>query len=151
MIFDNIQILACKFGKKVSMDYYNKIDNLNYNVEDGELPHPDLRNAMKAFQENLAESHYVLGTDKDNFVPNGFIIQEKKDKFFVKVSGKMTTNEDDKVSVNSGNLDMEPLEEKVATLRQELFEFFFEGKNAQGKLPFKDGESDQKGGPDAAG
>jgi len=145
MNFENIQILACKFGKKVSMDYYNKLDSLNYNVEDGELPHPDLSGAMKAFQGELAESHYVLGTDKDNFVPNGFSINEKKDRFFVKVTGKMTTNEDDKVSVNSGNLDMDPLEEKVATLRQELFEFFFKGKNAQAKLDFKEEVADKIG------
>ena len=136
MNFENIHILACKFGKKVKMDYYNKLDSLNYSVEDGDLPHPDLSGAMKAFQGELAESHYVLGDEKNNFVPTGFSVEEKKDKFFVKVSGKMTTDQDDKVAVNSGNLDMEPLEDKVDILRQELFAFFFEGKNAQAKIDF---------------
>ena len=48
MKFENIQILACKFGKKVKMDYYNNLDSLNYTVEDGDIPHPAIGHARRA-------------------------------------------------------------------------------------------------------
>ncbi len=132
----DIQILGCKIGKKISANYYDNRDSHNYNVEDGEYPHPDLINAIKAFKSDLAEAHFILGEEQDNFRPSGFQVTEDKEKFFVKISGKMTTFHDDKVTINSGTIPIEEgdVEKKLKTLRGELYKFFFEGKSAQGDL-----------------
>jgi len=133
---NQIQILSCKIGKKVSISYYDNRDGYNYNVENEEYPHPDLKNAINAFQKDLAESHYILGEEMEYFHPNGFQSHEAKGKFSVILYGKLDTLHDDKVTVKSGKIPVEEegIEDKLAVLRKELYNYFFDGKTAQGKL-----------------
>jgi len=147
MKFTDIQILGCKVAKKVSMNYYHPKEGLNYNVEDGEYPHPDLVEAIAAFKPNLAESHYIIGEEQDYFRPQGFQIHEDKEVFSVVVVGKMTTLEGEDVSIKSGKIlidEEKDVPEKLATLRKELFGYFFEGKSAQATIPFKDEEKKEE-------
>ena len=138
---DDIQIIGCKVAKKVSIDYYDTRDGYNYNVENSEYPHPDLVEAIGAFKNNLAESHYILGTDMDNFKPVGFQIHEAKGKFSVIILGKLTTLHGDKVTCSSGKIPVEEdgVDNLLKELRGELYAYFFNGKTAQGNL-FEAGE-----------
>lgn len=138
-----IEILACKFGKIISMKYYNKVDSLNYDVEDGdELPHPDLKKALVALHPDLAASHYVLGEERENFMPSGFSITKAGNEDTidqVNIPGKLGTSHGDKVSINSGDIPItsKGLDEKINNIRVELWSFFFNSKTAvtQGNLP----------------
>ncbi len=158
---EHIEILACKFGKNVSMKYFNKVDSLNYDVEDGdEVPHPDLKKALVALHPDLAAAHYILGEERENFLPSGFSItkagdDDKIDQ--VNISGKLVTAHGSKIPINSGDIPMtsKGLEEKIETLRTEYWAFFFNEKSAvtQGNLPGfpKKGEetvSEEGSGPD---
>ena len=140
---NQIEILSCKFGKKLSMGYYNRVDTLNYDVEDGdETPHPDLKKALVALHPDLAASHYVLGEERENFQPTGFSItkagdEDKIDQ--VNIDGKLVNSYGDKITIKSGNIPINSkgLEEKIDTLRTEYWAFFFNEKTAttQGNLP----------------
>lgn len=140
---EHIEILSCKFGKTISMAYFNKVDTLNYDVEDGdELPHPDLKKALVVLHPDMAAAHYVLGEERENFLPSGFSITKAGDEDSidqVSIAGKLETSHGDKVSINSGDIPMtkKGLEEKINTLRTELWAFFFNSKTAvtQGNLP----------------
>jgi len=146
MEFTDIQILGCKVAKKVSMNYYHPKEGLNYNVDDGEYPHPDLVEAVLAFRNHLAESHYIVGGEQDYFKPQGFVIHEDKEVFSIVVTGKLTTLEGDVVPCKSGKINTaedSEIENKLATLREELFAYFFRGKSAQGDL-FEDVEKKEE-------
>ena len=140
---NELEILACKFGKIISIEYYNKVDTLNYGVENGdELPHPDLKKALVALCPDMAAAHYVLGEEREKFLPSGFSITKAGDEDSidqVSIAGKLVTSHGDKVSINSGDIPMtsKGLEEKINTLRTELWAFFFNSKTAvtQGNLP----------------
>ena len=140
---NTIEILACKFGKVISMKFHNKMDDLNYDVEDGDRPpHPDLKKALVPLHIEFAAAHYVLGEERENFIPDGFVITKAGDKETidqVKITGKIQTSHGDKVTSNSGDIPMtsKGLEEKIEALRVELWAFFFNEKTAvtQGNLP----------------
>ena len=99
---EHIEILSCKFGKTITMAYFNKVDSLNYDVEDGDdPPHADLKKALVALHPDLAATHYVLGEERENFLPHGFSItkagnEEKVDQ--VEILGKLQTTGGDKVT-----------------------------------------------------
>lgn len=140
---EHIEILSCKFSKVISMEYHNKVDTLNYGVEDGdELPHPDLKKALVALSPDLAAAHYILGEERENFLPSGFSITKAGNDDTidqVSISGKLITSHGDKVTITSGDIPLtsKGLEEKIGTLRTELWAFFFNLKTAvtQGNLP----------------
>lgn len=134
MEFDNIQILGCKIAKVTTMDYHSNLDGFNYSVDNDDTPHPDLRNAMLAFASDFAEAYYILGKEKDKFIPDGFTITEAKGIHSITISGKILTHHDEKVSTNSGKIKLsgvDSLETKLKRLRTELFAFFYKGKSAQ--------------------
>ena len=149
---DQIQILSCKIGKKISIDYYDNKDGYNYSVENEEYPHPDLKTAMDAFQRVLAESHYILSEEMEYFHPNGFQVHESKGKFSVILYGKLDTLYGDKVTVKSGKIAVEEdgIEERLDTLRAELYAYFFGGKTAQGSLFPKEETDKSKKKPEKA-
>lgn len=138
-----IEILSCKFGKTISMAYYNKVDGLNYDVEDGDdPPHPDLKKALVALHPDLAAAHYVIGEERENFLPNGFSItkagdDDKIDQ--VNITGKLVTAHDKKITISSGDIPMNSkgLEDKIENFRVDLWGFFFNDKNG---LPAKEQE-----------
>lgn len=140
---EHIEILSCKFSKTITMAYHNKVDTLSYDVEDGDRPpHPDLKKALIPLHVEFAAAHYVLGEERENFIPDGFVITKAGDKEIkdqVKITGKIQTSHEDKVTCNSGDIPMtsKGLEDKIEALRVELWAFFFNEKTAvtQGNLP----------------
>ena len=137
----NIHILACKIGKVISVDYFNKTDSKNYSVEDDEVPHPDLRKALMAFQEDLASAYSIMNDEVVKcFVPTGFSVTETKGQFFLIISGKFETRHQDSVTVTSGKIPMEDSDKlvvKLNTLRTELWEYQWNSKSAQQEIPFE--------------
>jgi len=139
---EHIEILSCRFGKSVTMAYFNKVDSQNYDVENSDnVPHPDLKKAVTALHKEMAGAFYVLGPEKDNFAPNGFTItkaggEETIDQ--VDISGKLTSAYKDTVTIKSGDIPINTgeLDNKITKLRMELWEFFFNEKYAvsQGSL-----------------
>jgi hypothetical protein len=101
-----------------------------------------------AFKDEVAEAYYSIGHSlSDYIVPNEVIVTEKKGQFFLTIKGKFTTAHDDEVSISSGAIPMEddPADElvvKLNTLRTELWEYFWNEKNAQQKIPFE-GEKEE--------
>lgn len=146
MRLDQITILSAKFGKKVVMGYYSLLDNKNHSIENEEIPHPDLKKALTAFNKELASAFYIDDKDSDHFITNGFIIHEKNGDFSLEIKGKVSTNYDDVKSVSSGKILYEDggevinelISDKLMELRIELFDYMFNNKNAQGKLDFKE-------------
>jgi len=133
---EHIEILACKFGRVISIDYHSKLDDRNHSIEEGDdIPHGDLKKALVALHPELAASHYVLGEERENFQPSGFSVtkagkEETIDQ--VNISGKIVTAHKDKVTINSGDIPMTEgkVQEKIDTLRDELWEFFWNEKTA---------------------
>lgn len=140
---ENVQILSGKIGGIVKIDYFDKVDSRNHSIEDDETFHPDLRKALLEFRDDLANAYYAVSSNvRENFVPNEFAVTEKDGTFFLTIKGKFETSHDDSVNVTSGKIpmDKDPTDDlvvKLNTLRSELFKYFWNGKNAQGKLPFK--------------
>lgn len=144
---DQVQILHAKFGKKVEIDYFDKTDSRNHSIEDDEVVHPDLRKALMAFKDDVAEAYYsVSHTLSEYIVPNEFTVTEKKGTFFLTVKGKFSTAQLDEIPISSGEIPMEdhPNDElviKLNTVRTELWEYFWNDKNAQAKIPFEEEKS----------
>jgi len=145
MKFDDINIIEASIGGKIKKIKYDHIrESRPYTIEEEETPHPDMLKAFYAFKKDMAEAYYHLSNETiDNFSIDGFAISEDSKSFSICLKGKMITSHKDSVTVNSGNIPVEgDVVEKLATVREELFKYLFEGKSAQGELPFpkKDGE-----------
>ena len=118
------------------MDYHSKIDDRNHGLEEeDEVPHPDLKKALVALHPDFAKAHYVLGEERENFIPNGFSITKAGNEDAidqVNITGKLVTSYKNKISITSGDIPMtsKGLEEKINTLRVELWAFFFNSKTA---------------------
>ena len=140
---ENVQILHAKFGKKVEIDYFDKTDSRNHSIEDDEIVHPDLRKALMAFKDDVAEAYYSVSHSLSEYiVPNEVIVTEKDGTFFLTIKGKIDTSYEDEVSISSGKIPMaaDPNDElvvKLNTIRTELWEYFWNEKNAQQKIPFE--------------
>jgi hypothetical protein len=149
MKLENTQILACKVGRIVKIDYFDKLDSRNHSIEDDEIVHPDLREALMSFKDDMSEAYYSVSLSlSEHFTPNEFAVTESDGTFFLTIKGKFETTHDEEVNVSSGKIIMaeDPTDElvvKLNTLRSELFEYFWNDKNAQGKLPF-DGEKKEE-------
>ena len=139
---ENVQILSGKIGRVVKIDYFDRLDSRNHSIEDDQVVHPDLKKALMAFRNDIAEVYYSVSHSlSDYIVPNEFSVTEKDGIFFLTVKGKFSTSHGDEVSLSSGKIPLEddPIDELVVrlnTLRHELFEYFWNDKNAQQKLPF---------------
>jgi hypothetical protein len=140
---DQVQILHAKFGKVIEIDYFDKTDSRNHSIEDEEIVHPDLRKALMAFKDDVAEAYYSVSHSLSEYiVPNEVTVTEKKGQFFLTVKGKFSTSHEDEVGISSGAIPMadDPTDElvvKLNTLRTELWEYFWNEKNAQQKIPFE--------------
>ena len=146
---DQVQILHAKFGKKVEIDYFDKTDSRNHSIEDEEIIHPDLRKALMAFKSDVAEAYYSVSHSlSDYIVPNEFVVTEKKGTFFLTIKGKFTSAWDDEVSISSGVIPLDDPDEvlliKLNTVRSELWEYFWNDKNSQQKIPFEEGEKKEE-------
>lgn len=139
---DQVQILHAKFGKKIEIDYFDKTDSRNHSIEDDEVLHPDLRKALMAFKDDVAEAYYSVSHSLSEYIiPNEVVVTEKKGMFFLTVKGKFSTSYEDEVSLSSGAIPMaeDPTDDlviKLNTLRTELWEYFWNEKNAQVKMEF---------------
>jgi len=136
---NEIEILSGQVkGTRISMEYYNNLDGLNYSVEDDDEPHPDLKKALVAMHVDLATAHYVIGEEREKFRPLEFEItkagdgEDTTDQIVIK--GKLETYHGKLLTINSGEIPMDndTLREKVETLREELWGYFFNEKNASG-------------------
>jgi len=142
---DQVQILHAKFGKIIEIGYYDRTDARNHSIEDEEVAHRDLKNALMAFKDEVSEAYYsVAHTLSDYITPNEVIVTEKKGAFFLTIKGKFSTSHSDEVNITSGAILMadDPTDDlvvKLNTLRTELWEYFWNDK-ADGKLPFPKGE-----------
>lgn len=145
---ENVQILSGKFGKITEIYYFDKLDSRNHSIEDDEAVHQDCRRALRAFQDDLANSYFAISTTvRENFVPNEFSVTEVKGAFFLTIKGKFETSHEDTVNVTSGKilLSDDPTDElvvKLNTLRSELFQYFWNDKG-DGKLPFNKEASEE--------
>ena len=136
---ETIEILSCSFGQKIiKIVFHDKELDLNMGAKKEEHHHPDLQKALVELSSNLADSCWINSAAKDNFIASGFSIDEKDSKTVITIDGKMTN----KHGYIVGNMDSgiipyesERLIKKVDLLRDELFQYFFEGKCAQGTIP----------------
>ncbi len=148
MKLKNVHILTGKFGKIVEIDYFDKLDSRNHSIEDDENVHPDLKKALMALRDDLADAYYAVSSSvRENFIPNEFSVTEKDGSFFLTIKGKFETSHEDTINVTSGKILMEddPTDDlvvKLNTLRSELFQYFWNDK-ADGKLPFKKEASEE--------
>lgn len=144
----NVQILGCKIGKTIIVEYYNKSDGRNYTVEDDEIAHPDMKEALLDFKQEMAQAFYSLNKEVvDSFTPTGFAVSDVKEKFFLDIKGKFSTSHKDTINVSSGKIELKensPVSKKLLKLRRELFLYFFEGKCAQQKIPFEEKDGKKK-------
>jgi hypothetical protein len=147
MEFKNVTIIGCKIGRDVEIDYLNHLDSRDYKVKDDELPHPDLRKSLDEISLDLADAFMVVNKETaERYVATGFKLSEKEGVYFANIQGKFTTVHNEVVKVTSGNIEIpddvgDPWTIRIKTLRTELYKYFFEGKCAQQKLPFKESET----------
>lgn len=137
-----IEVLAVKFGKIITLGYHDKVDDRNKGIDEEEAPHPDLKKALVALHPYLASAFYVLGEERENFIPTGFSItkaggEETIDQ--VEISGKISTSHGKKIGVKSGDIpiNVKGFENIIENIQAEVWAFFFNGKTAvtQGNLP----------------
>lgn len=142
-----ISILSCKLGRIITMGYHNIAEDKNYKIENDEVPHPDLKEALTDLNTDLANALYVYDNDDvRHFVPNGFVVHENKGGFSLEIKGKCNTTEDCLVNVSSGRIMYEEggevinkeLKAKLEHVRIELFKYMFEDKGSQQKIPFEE-------------
>lgn len=143
---ESVQILGCKMGKVITVDYFNLEDQLNYTVQDNQVPHPDLKETLLDFRDDLAGAFSVLGEAKYNFIPNGFKVTESEGEFFITISGKFTTRHDDTINVSSGKIMLgtvkTDIHNKLNHAREELFQYIWVGKSSEQELPFEEKDQD---------
>lgn len=146
---EQVQILHVKFGKVIEIDYFDKRDGRNHSIEDDEIAHKDLKDALMAFKSDVAEAYYSIShTLADYITPNEVTVTEKKGNFFLTVKGKFATAQNDEVGITTGAipLSIEPDDDlvvKLNTLRGELWEYFWNDKG-DGKLPFNQEKQEEK-------
>lgn len=149
MKMNQITILSCKMGRIITMGYHHIAEDKNYKIENDEVPHPDLKNALTDFAQDMANALYAYEDDDiGHFVPNEMIVHENKGGFSLEIKGKCNTTEDCLVNVSSGRIMYEEggevinktLKTKLEHLRVELFKYMFEDKNSQQKIPFEENE-----------
>lgn len=148
--FEDLKIVGGKYGKVVSIAYEHKREDRMHDIEDEEVPHPDLRKAFNNLIPDLAHSHWVDEMDKqDTFSVHEFSITDDDTGFFVTLKGKVKTIHGEEVSASSGKIPIEEgLVHKVQVIRSELFKYFFEGKvhATQGSMNFENKEGDGNNG-----
>ena len=136
---ETIEILSCSFGQKIiKIDFHDKELDPNMDAKKEEFHHPDLQEALVALSSNLADSCWINSAAKDHFVASGFTIDEKDSKTVITIQGKMENKHGYTIGkMNSGIIpyESERLIKKIDHLRDELFQYFFEGKCAQGEFP----------------
>lgn len=141
--FENVHILSAKMvSGKISMEYINHLDKMDYLVTDEEDAHPHLLKAMSELTKDLAES---FRSEEDYFALSGFSVTEKNGVFYLTLKGKFKTSHDEIIGINSGKIELsenpsDDLVVKLNTLRLELFNYFFNKKRAQMRIEFKDSE-----------
>jgi len=148
----DINIVEASIGGKINkIRYYHLKESRYYTLEEEDMPHPDLFKSLKAFNKDLAEAYSHLEQEMvERFmVDGGFSVDEKAEAFSINLKGHMKTSHEETVKVSSGNVPVEgELVEKLATVREELFKYGWEGKAAQQQIPFpedkeKEGEENE--------
>lgn len=135
---ENISILRCTFSKKrITAEYHNHLDDLNYRVENEELPHPDLNVAVEPLGLDLADALHIKGNERDKFKCLGFTIDEGDGVITIALRGTVTNKHGYITPAFSGKIpfESEKLIAKVDLVREELFAYFFEGKQSQQTIP----------------
>ena len=139
MKLENIEITGCKLGKKTkTMNYYNKLDQKNYKIEDVEYAHPDLQKAAEGLVQYLAGAYRIEGDERDYFVVDGFSMDTKDKHKTIIIGGHMTNEYGYITAVKSGHIPLDEsqddLKMAISAFDLELFGYFFEGKALQGKI-----------------
>ena len=135
---ENISILKVNVtNKRIVMNYHDHRDDLNYEVEKEEPAHPDLGDAMGLLDSDIADALHAKKDAIKNYKTKEWVIDEADSKKTLTIKASMSNKWDYANTVSSGKIpfESETLVEKVDKIREELFAYFFEGKQAQGTFP----------------
>jgi hypothetical protein len=143
MEYKDIVVLSFKQTKsEVHLEYLNP-EKKSCSISDNMTPHPDLIQSLKELNSKLASEFHATSVGTDNYACTGFTLTTKGESEFVVLSGKVNTANGRVVGISSGLLPMEEVDAKIVDLEIEAFKYFFEDKNAQGKLDFKDKDKEE--------
>lgn len=137
----DLRFINISITKKVKIEYEVLKEDRTYDAKDDEYPDPDFEKAMKDFQPDFAKAFDKM--DHEVFKITGVSFSSKKDQFFVALKGKMKTTHDNLVTVTSGEIliiEGSAMADKVKLIKNEAFQYLFEGKSAQKKIDFKGSE-----------
>jgi hypothetical protein len=116
-----------------------------YTIEDTEEPHPDLKTTLFKLKPFLAETHHLDKEKHEYVAPTGFKLSGEDGTICI-ITGTLITPSGKVVAINSDAIDLsgesysflDKLTKVIELLTQEAEAFFFDGKVAQGKLPFNE-------------
>lgn len=143
---ENCSILSVKVLKDgVSINYHDGNIDRNIIVEDKNMPHPDLYNAIQGFNEYLAKVHYVPREKTKSVAATGFSI---KTDTIVVLKGTLTVPSEKKIAINSDAIDLsktaygfeDDLQTVIDIVTKETKLYLFDGKATQGKIEFNQEE-----------
>ena len=141
-----INIKSFKILKGRSELVYEEAGNARvYTIEDTEEPHPDLKTTLFKLKPFLAETHQLDKDKYDYIAPTGFKLGGS-DNTACTITGTLITPSGKIVAINSDAIDLsgesysflDKLTKVIELLTEEAKAFFFDGKVAQQKLPFKE-------------
>jgi len=140
---DDVTIKHCKVSDKVEVSYHVISADRDYKLEDGDQPHPDLVEAIKAFQNDLAFAFLHDDNEKiEAFKASGFTITENMGVTHIVITGSVKTVHDRTVGLSSGKIPVDvedkkdPLTKKIDKAIEELYQFTFKGKKSQQEIDF---------------
>ena len=134
----------------------NKSVANNYAVEIREYPHTDFTETLGKFKSHFLD---ILGISRDKshkqelmrvVTATGFELKEAGESSTVKITGKLEAANEVEVAINTPNLRYytselgieEELAQDIEKMKDEVYAFIFEGKEAQQKIDF-DEESEK--------
>ena len=133
---ENVEILACSFGKKrVVSRFHEKKEDLNYKVENDRYPHEDLKRALSDLDVYLAKA---MHSSSDDYVATGFKLDERDKIITVEIEGNLTNPWGYLQKTKSGKIPLDnetqDLQESIDLIKNELLLFYWDNKSADPEL-----------------
>lgn len=139
MNLKDINIISISIGKKVEIKYDVLKEDRIYTAEDDEIPHPGFTEALSAFIPDFATAFEKL--EDKSFKVTGISFSSEDGGFYVALKGKIETKYGESVGVTSGKIPVvedTKIAQKIATIREEAYQYLFLGKAAQKKIEFEE-------------